>query len=87
MTSFVGGAPLGGVTVGSVESGPLVGVVPVVAVEEVLDLAISVAALGFSWPTPIELLEPLEPQPATSTAVVASAARATPGRSGRRECG
>ncbi len=75
---------MGGTTFGSVASGPLVGVVPVVAVEDVEDLATSVAALGFSWPAPIVLLLPLEPQPASSAAV-ASAARIGTARGERRE--
>ena len=77
VTSFVGGGPDGGVTVGSLESGPLVGVVAVVPVGRPgragLDLASASAAL-FSTPTPMLLEELLEPQPAMRTAA-ASVAR------------
>ena len=76
LTSLVGGGPEGGVTVGGLESGPLVGVVGVVAgaVDPPLELA-SFSADLFSSPTPIVLpLELLEPQPAMRM-TIASAAR------------
>src|ERR1700733_6116597 len=78
VTSFVGAGPLGGVIVGSVASGPLVGVVPVVG-----SLVFSTTAFAAvdSLPTPI-VLEPLEPQPAISAAAPMVAV-ARPRRAGR----
>src|SRR5471030_189240 len=84
--SLVGAAPEGGVTVGSFESGPLAGVFTV-AVGGVADVGVEAEALAvasassalFSLPTPMVLLELLEPQPATRTAAE-SVARPTPAR-------
>src|ERR1700730_9592267 len=84
ITREVGAAPEGTVTVGSLESGPLVGVftptvVGFVGVELDADalLLANVSSALFSLPTVIVLLEPLEPQPAIRAAV-ASAARPGP---------
>src|SRR5436190_5445896 len=79
-TSFVGGGPAGGVTCGSLESGPLVGVfAAVVGVEAVLDVLAGVVAVIsllsslFSLPTVI-VLEPPDPQPAIAAAPSAASA-------------
>src|SRR5277367_1566393 len=71
LTSLVGGGPEGGVTVGGLESGPVLGVVGAAAAP----LVASFSAALFSSPTPMLLpLELLEPQPAMRIAT-ASAAR------------
>ena len=69
VSSLVGGGPFGGVTVGSFDSGPLVGVfaVVVVAVLVVSPALMSASLALFSLPIVI-VLEPLEPQPAIRTA-------------------
>jgi len=79
VTSLVGAAPPGGVTFGSVASGPLVGVLAVVDVSPALPACASALSALFSFPIVIVLLEPLEPQPAISTAA-ASIARPRPAR-------
>src|SRR5277367_5981138 len=81
-TSLLGAEPDGGVTVGSFDSGPLVGVFTVavgVAVLDVEEVPVPVAVASassavFSLPTVIVLPEPLEPQPAIRPAA-ASVAR------------
>ena len=69
----VGAAPDGGVTVGFLESGPLVGVFAVVEAG-LPDFTSALSAL-FSLPTVIVLLEPLEPQPLMRAGAAASSAR------------
>jgi hypothetical protein len=84
ITSFLGTGPVGTVTVGSVESGPLVGVVSadtagVVAVgveAEPVDF-VTVSAAFVVPPEEVVPLELLEPQPTTRTPA-ASAAKAKP---------
>src|SRR6267378_1440217 len=91
VTSAVGAAPVGTVTVGCLASGPLAGVFTVAVVLVGVDVVAaavllpSVSSALFSLPTVMVLLEPLEPQPAISAAV-ASAARASvaPERSFRK---
>ena len=69
LTSFVGAGPLGGVTFGSVASGPLVGVVAAA----VSVLFASASSDLFSTPTPIPLSELLPPQPAIRPAAASTA--------------
>src|SRR6478672_358793 len=70
-SSFAGAGPLGGVTFGSVASGPLVGVFAA-AVSPALTSAWSDV---FSLPTPIVPLELLLPPQPASSAAAASATR------------
>src|SRR5437660_9033266 len=82
ITRLLGAAPAGIETLGSLASGPLVGVfTAVVAVGVVADavLLASDSSALFSLPTVIVLLEPLEPHPAMSAAA-ASVARPRPAR-------
>src|SRR5215472_5856018 len=79
ITSLVGGAPAGGVTFGSFESGPLVGVVTVGVVAVGAPALASAWSPLFSLPMVIVLLEPLEPH-AASSAPVPSVASATAAR-------
>ena len=85
LLATLGAGVVGGVTVGSFDSGPLAGVFTDavagdVEVVGVLEVAVASAESEvFSLPTPIVLDEPLEPQPAIRTAAP-SAARATAGR-------
>src|SRR5271157_2631408 len=80
--SLLGGGPEGGVTDGSLESGPVVGVFAVAVddglVDEELDVASASSAL-FSEPTSMLELDELEPQPAIRTPA-ASVARLRPAR-------
>src|SRR5271165_4753271 len=76
ITRCVGAGPDGGTTVGGLEIGPVVGVfAAAVVVSPVFSLVAFPLALTsarspwFSFPTVIVLLEPLEPQPAISTAM------------------
>src|SRR5437588_720018 len=79
-TSLVGGGPEGGATLGSLESGPLVGVLAaVVGVEAVEDVFAGVVAVmralsSLFWLPTVIVLEPPDPQPAI-TAAAPSAAR------------
>src|ERR1700733_4241050 len=78
VSSFVGAGPDGGVTVGSFDRGPLVGVLPdaggVVGLVAVLlsPALISELSAVFSLPTVI-VLEPPEPQPAITNAARSAA--------------
>src|SRR5580704_983699 len=90
VTSVVGAAPLGGVTLGSLDSAPVVGVLTVVVgvvgvlavVGVVSPLTCGTELVSDSLPTVIPL-PPLEPQPAISAAVQ-SAGTTSPRRA--REC-
>ena len=75
VSSLLGAGPEGGVTFGSLDSGPLVGVLAVAVLEVLVLLVLLVGALDliralselFSLPT-VMVLEPPEPQPAITTA-------------------
>src|SRR6202043_2988855 len=82
VTSLVGGGPLGGVTCGSLDSGPLVGVFAAAVVLVLVELVVALLLAGassalFSAPTLIVLELPEPPQPAIR-AVAPSAARPRP---------
>ena len=79
ITSLLGGGPEGGVTVGSFDSGPLVGVGRGRGFAEPLRFASASCGPVLLARRRSELLEPLEPQPAMS-ATAASVARARTAR-------
>src|SRR5436190_24368873 len=89
-TSLVGGGPVGGVTFGSLESGPLAGVfAAVVGVEALVDVLAGVVALtsllsSLFWLPTVIVLEPPEPQPAIAAAAPSAASAGCPRRRGVR---
>src|SRR5579859_3922049 len=84
VSSFVGADPDGGVTAGSVDSGPLVGVVAAFASAGRPAVTSAWSAL-FSLPTVI-VLEPLEPHPAAIAVAPMQAVVRTARERARRSC-
>src|SRR2546423_1437669 len=89
-TSLVGGGPEGGVTLGSLESGPLVGVLAAVVGVEAVEggfagvVAVMRALSSLFWLPTVIVFEPPDPQPAITAAAPSAASTGSPRRAGLR---